>query len=130
MAPRGTFTVFFNEFTVFFNELGMSFDFQLREKKLKVQEQKEKGGHAPLPCSLDKSPRCNTQAQKQSNTRTQTGIKERARLNCSKHSFVLSVACRAIEWMLSKIRWFCSFHKFHMMLCRRAGLSLCIGKLN
>ena len=69
----------------------------------------EKRGHAPLHCSLDKSPRRNTQARKQSNTRTQTGIKERARLNYSKHSFVLSETCRAVEWMLSKIRWFRSF---------------------
>ena len=31
-----------------------------------------------------------------------TGITERARLNCSKHSFVLSATCYAVEWMLSR----------------------------
>ena len=59
---------------------------------------------APLSCGLDKSSRCNTQAQSQDNKMAQTGITERARLNCSKHSFVLSTTCHAVEWMLSKIR--------------------------
>ena len=54
-------------------------------------------GQAPLSCGLDKSSRCNTQAQLQDNKMAHTGITERARLNCSKHSFVLSATCCAVE---------------------------------
>ena len=89
---------------IFFNELGRSSTIRLRENELTVQEQKEKRGQAPLPCGLNKSSRCNTQAQSQDNKMAQTGITERARLNCSKHSFVLSAICCAVEWMLSKVR--------------------------
>ena len=87
-----------------FERTGQELCLSIKGKKLTVQGQKEKRGKTLLPCGLDKSSRCNTQAQLQDNKMAQTRITERARLNCSKHSFVLSATCCAVEWMLLKIR--------------------------